>query len=447
MLNLSFLVGFAYRKGDSAFLSDTNYQVLFIFINVSWLLVAALTHEQIDNRRAKTRRIIWDFVKMHFFSLLLVLSFVTIVKGGEEYARGVIFYHYCIFFVLGSLARAFFNLFLKLYRKKGFNYRRVVVVGVNPFSIEFVHEIIEHSEYGYKFMGFFDNKQQTIYDVGNIKTIEELNSFLLEFDIDEVYLSLPSYSDYSTKSLIKFCNLNYIKVNFLNEFIHFMNKKSVQVNIDYNGPTPIVSVAKEPLEETINKVLKRAFDIIFSLAVLVLLFPWIYVVSAIFIKAGSKGPIFFKQKRSGIDNSVFDCYKFRTMIQNADADKIQAGSGDARITKFGQFLRNTNLDEFPQFINVLKGEMSVVGPRPHMLEHTRLYSKIITPFMIRHWVKPGITGLAQAKGLRGETKEISQMYGRVKMDVHYIQNWSFLLDLKIVFMTVWNMLTFQKTGA
>ncbi|NND77502.1 MAG: undecaprenyl-phosphate glucose phosphotransferase [Flavobacteriales bacterium] len=447
MLNLSFLVGFAYRKGDAAFLGDANYQVLFIFINISWLLVAALTNEQLENRRAKTRRVIWDFIKMHFFSLLLVLSFVTVVKGGEQYARGVILYHYLVFFVLGSLARAFFNLFLKLYRKKGFNYRRVVVVGVNPFSIEFVHEIIEHSEYGYKFMGFFDNKNDTVYDVGKIRSLEELNSFLVEFDVDEVYLSLPSYSDYSTKSLIKFCTLNYIKVNFLNEFIHFMNKKSVQVNIDYNGPTPIVSVVKEPLEETVNKVLKRAFDIVFSLLVLILIFPWLYLISAIFIKLGSPGPVFFKQKRSGIDNSVFDCYKFRTMVQNSDSDSKQATSGDARITRFGQFLRNTNLDEFPQFINVLKGEMSVVGPRPHMLEHTRLYSKIITPFMIRHWVKPGITGLAQAKGLRGETKEISQMYGRVKMDVFYIQNWSFLLDLKIVFMTIWNMLTFQKTGA
>lgn len=446
MLNLSFVLGFVYLKDSSSFLGDTNHQVLFIFINLSWLLVAALTNEQVENRRAKTSTIVWDFTKMFAFSLLLVLSFVTVIKGGEQFERGFIFYQYLFFFGLAVLARIFFNLFLKLYRKKGFNFRRVVVVGVNPFSIEFVHEIIEHTEYGYKFMGFFDFKEQNVYDVGVVRPMADLNEFLLEYKVDEVYLSLPNYSDYNTKSLIKFCHLNYIKVNFLNEFIHFMNKKSVMVNIDYFGPTPILSVIKEPLEETVNKALKRSFDIIFSLLVLILLFPLLYIVIGLLIKIESKGPIFFKQKRSGINNSVFHCLKFRTMKVNVDSDTKQATAGDSRITKIGHFLRKTNLDEIPQFINVIKGEMSVVGPRPHMLEHTRLYSKIITPFMIRHWVKPGITGLAQAKGFRGETKEISQMYGRVKMDVFYIQNWSFFLDLKIVVQTVWNMITFQKTG-
>lgn len=446
MLNLSFVAGFYYRLSELNFLGDSKYQILFAFINLSWILVAALTNDQLENRRARTRKVIWDFVKMLFFSLLLVLSFVTIVKGGSYYARGVILYQYLIFLVFGSFARACFNLFLKVYRTKGFNYRRVAVVGVNPFSIEFVHEIIQHSEYGYKFMGFFDNKKEQVFDVGKVRPMDELNSFLLEYEIDEVYLSLPGYSDYNTKSLIKYCNLNYIKVNFLNEFIHFMNKKSVKVAIDYNGPTPIVSVVKEPLEETVNKALKRGFDIAFSLFVLLFIFPWLYPLIALLIKLESPGPVLFKQNRSGIDNSIFKCYKFRTMRLNADADLKQARKGDSRITKIGDFLRTTNLDELPQFFNVLKGEMSVVGPRPHMLEHTKLYSKIITPFMIRHWVKPGITGLAQAKGFRGETREISQMYNRVKMDVFYIQNWSFILDVKIVLLTIWNMVTFQKMG-
>jgi len=447
MLNLSFILGFAYLKGEYFFFSDTNHQVLFIFINLSWLLVAALNNEQLENRRTKTRTIVWDFMKMFVFSLLLVLSFVTVVKGGEQYQRGIIFYQYIFFFFSAIIARILFKLFLKFYRKKGFNFRRIAVVGVNPFSIEFVHEIIEHSEYGYKFMGFFDFKPESVYDVGIIRPMAEMNDFLLEFKIDEVYLSLPSYSDYNTKSLIKFCHLNYIKVNFLNEFIHFMNKKSVQVNIDYLGPTPILSVVKEPLEETVNKALKRMFDVLFSLAVLVFIFPILYIIFGILIKLESKGPVFFNQKRSGINNTVFHCKKFRTMKVNTMSDIKQATAGDSRITKIGSFLRKTNLDEIPQFINVLKGEMSVVGPRPHMLEQTKLYAKIITPFMIRHWVKPGITGLAQAKGFRGETKEISQMYGRVKMDVFYIQNWTFFLDLKIVLQTVWNMITFQKMGA
>ncbi|MEM7163009.1 MAG: undecaprenyl-phosphate glucose phosphotransferase [Bacteroidota bacterium] len=447
MLNLAFLVGFTFRKGNYDFLGEPNYQVLFIFINLSWLLVTALTNENVENRRATPQVILWDFFKMFFFSLLIVLSFITVLKSGQNLPRGAILYQYLFFFLTASIARLLFHFFLQYYRRKGYNYRRIVVLGVNPFSIEFVHEIIEHPEYGYKFMGFFDINKQSVYDVGTIKPVNELNEFLLEYKIDEVYLSLPGYSDYNTKSLIKFCHLNYIQVNFLNEFIHFMNKKSVQLNIDYFGPTPILSVMKEPLEETLNKAIKRGFDVLFSLAILIFVFPLMYVIFGLLIKLESKGPVFFKQKRSGINNTVFYCYKFRTMKMNDESDSRQASKGDSRITAIGNFLRKTNLDEFPQFINVLRGDMSVVGPRPHMLEHTRLYSKIITPFMIRHWVKPGITGLAQAKGFRGETKEISQMYGRVKMDVFYIQNWSFFLDIKIIFETVWNMLTFQRMGA
>jgi Undecaprenyl-phosphate glucose phosphotransferase len=334
-----------------------------------------------------------------------------------------------------------------MYRKKGFNFRRMVVVGVNPFSIDFVNEIIQHPEYGYKFLGFFGFNSSEEHENIRVQKFERIHNFLLEYEIDEVYIALPSDPDYHIKELIKFCHLNYIKMNFLNEFIHLLNKKTIQVNMDYNGPTPIVSVAKEPLEITANKFLKRSFDVVFSAVLFALIFSWLFPLVALFIKLNSPGPVFFKQKRTGLDGHSFYCYKFRTMKVNDEADTKQASEGDSRITKVGAILRKTNIDELPQFINVLAGEMSVVGPRPHMLSHTRMYSKLIAPFMVRHWVKPGITGLAQAKGFRGETKEVRQMYQRVRMDVFYIQNWSFWFDLKIVFMTVWNMITMQKTGA
>ena len=209
---------------------------------------------------------------------------------------------------------------------------------------------------------------------------------------------------------------------------------------------PLLAVRREPLQAAYNRALKRTFDILFSLGVLLTIYPILYVVIGILIKATSPGPIFFQQKRTGLYGQEFECYKFRTMRVNADADKLQAAKDDPRKTRIGDFLRRTNLDEFPQFINVLRGEMSVVGPRPHMLKHTEQYSALIDKYMVRHLVKPGVTGWAQVTGYRGETKTLEQMEGRVKRDVWYIENWSFFLDLKIIVVTILNMSKGEKNA-
>ncbi len=444
MLNLAFLISFLAKFSDLNKLMKSGYLILFVFINFTWLLVAKFRDSNLDNRRKKTIQVYFDFIKSLFFNLVLSLAFIALIE--VEYSQRFVLKYYATFFLLGGVSRILFNWYLKVYRSKGYNFRRMVVVGVNPFSIDFVNEVIQHPEYGFKFLGFFGYNENDEDDM-RVQKFDKIHNFLLEYDIDDVYISLPSDPDYRIKELIKFCHLNYININFLNEFIHLLNKKTIQVDLDYNGPTPIVAVAKEPLEITANKFLKRSFDLLFATGVMIFIFSWLFPIVAILIKLSSKGPIFFKQKRTGIDNEAFYCYKFRTMKVNTESDTKQATKDDDRITAIGAFLRKTSLDEFPQFINVLKGEMSVVGPRPHMLSHTKMYAKLIAPFMVRHWVKPGITGLAQAKGFRGETKEVKQMYQRVRMDVFYIQNWSFVFDVKIVFMTVWNMVTNKNTGA
>lgn len=209
---------------------------------------------------------------------------------------------------------------------------------------------------------------------------------------------------------------------------------------------PLLSIRNEPLQSVSKRAVKRTFDIAFSTLVLLLFYPVLYIVVGMLIKLSSPGPILFKQKRTGIYGKEFDCYKFRTMKVNKDADLVQAVKNDPRTTKIGSFLRRTNLDEMPQFLNVLFGDMSVVGPRPHMLKHTEQYSKLIDKYMVRHLVKPGITGWAQITGYRGETKTLEQMEGRVKRDVWYIENWSFFLDLKIIFVTVLNMFRGEKNA-
>jgi putative colanic acid biosysnthesis UDP-glucose lipid carrier transferase len=446
ILNISFLIGFYYRFGNIDNILDTRYNPLILFVNFAWILLALTRKYNIQNRRIELYRVISSYLTILTLHFLFTLSFVTIVKG-HYYSREFILAFYISLTLLGFSARLLITLFIKYYRKKGFNYRRVVVAGINQLSVDFVHEIIHHSEYGYKFLGFFDDEEDNEWGIKSMGKIDDLNKFVLEYDIDDIYISLPVTSDYRIWGLIKFCNINYINVKFINQFIHLLNRKTVQVDVDYSGPTPILSIKKEPLEVTTNKIFKRAFDIIFSFFVITLVFSWLFPILAVLIKMGSKGSVFFIQKRSGIDNKEFNCMKFRTMVVNNESDTKQATSNDPRITKMGRFLRASNFDELPQFFNVLMGDMSVVGPRPHMVQHTYMYSKLIEPFMVRHWVKPGITGLAQAKGFRGETKDINQMLNRVKMDIFYIQNWSLSFDFKIIFQTGWNMINNTKTGA
>lgn len=443
-LNLAFLLLFMAVFKDYTLLFLPKHQLYWVFINFSWLLVAKLGEYDPTNRRRKTVIVYWEFVKAWVFNLIISLAVLSIFR--TPFTTPWVLKMFALFLIFGGLGRAGMNAYLKEYRRKGFNFRRMVVVGVNPFSQDFVNEVIRNPQYGYKFSGFFSYSDEDHGDTPAHR-FEEIHNFILQNNIQDVYISLPSEPDYRIKELIKFCHLNYINVNFLNEFIHLLNKKTIQVNMDYNGPTPIVSVAKEPLEMTINRVMKRVFDVLFSLALFILVFSWLFPIIALLVKLSSPGPVFFKQKRTGLDGEPFYCYKFRTMRPNKESDSKQATQNDARITKIGAILRKTSLDELPQFWNVLIGDMSVVGPRPHMLQHTKMYAKLIEPFMVRHWVKPGITGLAQSKGYRGETKEVRQMYQRVRMDVFYIQNWFFLFDIKIIYQTALNMITNRHAGS
>ena len=207
---------------------------------------------------------------------------------------------------------------------------------------------------------------------------------------------------------------------------------------EYYNYIPILSLRNIPLDDSLNKLVKRLFDIIFSLLVILFVLSWLTPIIALLIKLESKGPIFFSQSRTGINNKQFFCYKFRSMTVNKESNTIQATKNDKRVTKIGKFIRKTSIDELPQFFNVFFGNMSVVGPRPHMVSHTNKYAKSVDKFMVRHFVKPGITGLAQVSGFRGEIESKTDIINRVKYDIFYIENWSLLLDFKIIFLTINN---------
>ena len=301
----------------------------------------------------------------------------------------------------------------------------------NPSSVE-----------GYNLLGFFDDdpsrvRSEHLY-LGNTSLCMD---YVLKNNVDEIFCALP-YSEHKTiERLMSDSDKNLIRFKIVPEYHEYFKNTSYLQNL---GNIPILSVRAEPLENILHRAMKRIFDIVFSLIIIVFVFSWLFPILAILIKLESKGPIFFVQMRSGRDNYAFKCYKFRSMRIDNKFEHLQATLGDPRITKIGTFMRKTSLDELPQFFNVLIGNMSTVGPRPHMLSHTEQYSQLIDQFMVRHFMKPGITGWAQINGLRGETKTTDAMLERVEADVWYLENWTFLLDLKIIFMTFWKSVVGDK---
>jgi exopolysaccharide biosynthesis polyprenyl glycosylphosphotransferase len=260
--------------------------------------------------------------------------------------------------------------------------------------------------------------------------------------VEEVFVSIDTTRMGEMTDLIKEGEKQCVRLKFVPD----LSALETNFRFDRMGDFTVLCARTEPLENIENRFKKRLFDIVISLGVIVFILSWLYPILAIIIKLQSPGPVLFKQLRSGRDNKPFWCYKFRSMRINSESDKRQASIGDDRITPIGRFMRRTNLDEFPQFINALFGYMSVIGPRPHMLSHTEQYRKIIDKYMVRHFLKPGISGLAQVNGYRGETKDTGLMEKRVEHDIWYMENWSLMLDLRIVFLTIINTLKGEENA-
>ena len=373
------------------------------------------------------------FVTVYIVLFSICLNFLNV---GNNLSTFIVLYFLASLLIF-SLWRVAVRVAVKRYRRKGYNAKNIIIVGAGKNGMELFHVIKTDLGYGFNVLGFFDDNT-ILKDVlpNYLGKIDQIEEYVKSNDIDEIYCTIPGTNSEKISRLLNFAEKNMIRFFIIPEFYRDIKKS---MNLEMMESIPLLTIRTEPLQLPYNRFIKRVFDIMFSTAVLVTVFPVLYIIAGALIKFSSKGPILFKQKRNGLYGKVFECYKFRTMHVNEDADVIQAVKNDPRTTKAGSFLRRTNLDEFPQFINVLKGEMSVVGPRPHMLKHTEQYSRLIDKYMIRHLVKPGITGWSQITGYRGETRTLEQMEGRVKRDVWYLENWSFFLDLKIVVVTIINM--------
>ena len=389
-----------------------------------------------------------DKIVQRAFSLVtvLVLLFATcliFLNVGDLMATFLVMY-YVVALVLFALWRVFVRLSLKLYRRKGYNFKRIIIVGAGKNGMELYQVMRDDLSYGFNICGFFDDNVALKDALPNyIGNTDEVEDYVLKHDIDEIYCTLPGTNDGKIVRLLNFAEKHMVRFYIVPEFYRNVKKSMVMEMME---SIPLLTVRREPLQSMYNRCLKRTFDLLFSSVVLVTIYPILYLVLGVLIKLSSPGPILFKQKRTGLYGRDFECFKFRTMRVNAEADTMQAVKDDPRKTRIGNFLRKSNLDEFPQFVNVFLGDMSVVGPRPHMLKHTEQYSVLIDKYMVRHLVKPGVTGWAQVTGYRGETKTLEQMEGRVKRDVWYIENWTFFLDLEIIVVTVLNMFKGEKNA-
>jgi undecaprenyl-phosphate galactose phosphotransferase/putative colanic acid biosynthesis UDP-glucose lipid carrier transferase len=320
------------------------------------------------------------------------------------------------------------------------------MVGYNENSRKLYDILHKDLAFGYKIEGFFDDilSSDSHLEMKYLGKLSDIEKYIKQEKVNEMYVSLHYTDSFFINSLIKLSEKYLVRIKFVPDFYEYT--KARKININFYENMPVLMFRKEPLEKPLNRLIKTGFDFLFSLIVIVFVFSWLFPVLIILVRLSSPGPIFFKQLRTGEDNREFTCLKFRTMKVNSLSDELQATAKDPRITTIGSIMRKTNLDELPQFFNVLWGNMSVVGPRPHMLKHTEEYSELIDNYLVRHFVKPGITGWAQVNGYRGETQELNAMKKRVEYDIWYIENWNLLLDLKIIFLTVYNMIKGEKNA-
>lgn len=407
-----------------------SYPYVLAAIDVAWLIVAVALDFYPTGRNEKFMDRLDQLLYQY---LIFSLAYFTVLYfAGFHYSPKGQLYILIILFLTLTIYRWFFYILRSVYRMEGGNSVNVVVIGKDR-TLEKLQNFFEQPDLGYRYKGFFSNKKyRHDYFLGHHK---ESFQFILDNKIDEIYCLASQLTNCELQELINFADNNFIKLKIVPDNKDIFTRA---MDVDLFGTIPVLNLRKSPLESEYAQVLKRVFDILFSGIVILFVLSWLTPLLYILIKFESRGPLFFKQSRHGFNKEPFYCYKFRSMAVNLDADLLMNTKNDVRVTRIGKFLRKTSLDELPQFFNVFMGDMSVVGPRPHMEVHTTEYGASVDKYFVRHFAKPGVTGLAQIKGYRGEIVQRSDIVNRVRMDIFYLEKWSPLLDLKIIYATVAN---------
>lgn len=430
-------------------------RVTILVANVSLTIGEYFYSTVIYYRELKFSHVILRSFRLTFVTAAIMFIILRLISQSGQY-----FVFMCIFaatmFVALLLARRIEIGLVHTLRRRGYNTRSVIFVGNNDTMSDIYNYITQIPSAGIRVLGYYadlplkhapkefkhlgsrkrfgqiirEKKEYVAFNGNKHEEGEQLDESIPRADM--LFCSLPPTCEEEIRHIIDFCDNNIIRFFYLPQNFH---DKKIKLYPDIIMGISVLTNHESPLFLRKNRAIKRGFDITVSGIVCLVMLPFIPIIGAI-IKISSKGPIFFRQQRTGLDGNIFYCYKFRSMHMNKAADTLQATKDDPRKFAFGEFMRKTNIDEFPQFFNVLKGDMSIVGPRPHMLAHTKKYSELISNYMIRHFYKPGITGWAQVTGFRGETKQLSDMEERVKRDLWYMENWTLWLDIKIICMTL-----------
>ena len=415
------------------YISDKEFVNLrfLVYINILWIVISIYSGFYKVYRFTNYFRLFTLLAVQFILFFLVYFAYFGVFKEGQIVNNQLLIF---ISIFIGVTILKFFLFFaLKAYRLKGKNYRNVIIIGLDDTSKKVATLFKKRPDLGYRYLGFFSDKVRT--DKKYLGSLIKSYDYITQKGVDEIYCSLASLDREQVKSLKKFANQNSVILKLIPEANELYSKN---YQLEYYDNTAVLNVKKLPFDYPESILIKRFFDIVFSIIICVFVMSWLTPILWVIVKLDSKGPLFFKQEREGLNGTKFSCYKFRSMRINNLSDKIHATKNDERVTRIGAFIRKTSIDELPQFFNVLKGDMSVVGPRPHMNSLSLEYQRDIDNYLQRHAVKPGITGLAQISGYRGEVMKRSDIKNRVRMDIFYIENWSFLLDIKIIVQTVLN---------
>lgn len=427
----------------TAFSSFNGENIIIVILNVlAWYIGARIFHlynEVIFYSFSQEMISLIKALAVHLFFIIFIIFFL--IKDPNIFRETVLLYNGILMLVI-PVDKYLYRLVTAYLRKNRKQQKNIIIVGADSLSSDFYHSAISNNNFRYTIAGVVDDEKRDSLNGMYLGNIDLLEDILTRLKIDEVFIGLSGTAYDKANDIIDICEKKGKRVSILADKTKLSDGAFKVTN--YAG-FPVVSIRYYPLDDPENKFFKRLFDIVCSLLFLGLIAVWLFPIVALIIKLTSKGRVFFKQERWGLNNKKIVCFKFRTMYTNCNSfDEhgiyLQAKRNDKRITPFGKFLRATSIDEMPQFVNVLLGNMSLVGPRPHPIPLTILSKDIVHNYMLRHIVKPGITGWAQVNGSRGETRIPGDMQKRIDFDLWYIENWSIWLDCQIFFQTIINFL-------
>jgi len=403
---------------------------VMVSLNAAWLLIGVGLSFYSINRKERFIHKFHKFLRHYFVFALSYFTVLSFIKVDFEPKKQL--YVLAVLFTLLSTYRWLFFEFRKMYRKGGGNFLNVIVLGKDE-NLPRLERIFAIPEYGYRYLGYFQNSKSAKTGDKNLGFLEDAFQYILNEQVDEIYCSVGQFSTDELAKLRSFADNNLKKLKLVPD-----NKGVYSNSMEFElfETVPVLNLRKSPLDKNYAKYGKRIFDIMVSSIMIIFVLSWLVPLLFVLNLLESRGPVIFKQLRHGEKKESFWCYKFRSMAVNSEANSQMCTRHDLRVTRIGKFIRKTSIDELPQFINVFLGDMSIVGPRPHMELHTEDFQQNVDKYLVRHYTKPGITGLAQVSGYRGEIVHKSDIVNRTRMDIFYVEKWSPLLDLRIICRTV-----------